>query len=128
VSLGAQPIAFRAAAMFRRGQVISMTIHRNAFAAFLAALTSAFFSATLYADTVAIPLDLSANVIESILPGGTVFHDSKPLFGTTIDPLQSTELLHLSDTGVNASNRSTNISRRVRIVTRGIGRKWGRGR
>ena len=49
-------------------------------------------------------------MIESILPGGTVFHDSKPLFGTTIDPLQSAELLHLSDTGVNASGRSTNIS------------------
>ena len=44
------------------------------------------------------------------MPGGTVFHDSKPLFGTTIDPLQSAELLHLSDTGVNASGRSTNIS------------------
>jgi hypothetical protein len=41
---------------------------------------------------------------------GTVFHHSKPLFGVTVDPLQSAELLHLSDVGVNASGRSTNIS------------------
>jgi MYXO-CTERM domain-containing protein len=87
-----------------------MTIHRNAFAAPIAALISAFFSGTLYGDTIPHPIDLSANVIESILPGGTVFHDSQPLFGTTIDPLQSAELLHISDTGVNASGRSTNIS------------------
>lgn len=32
------------------------------------------------------------------------------MFGTTIDPLQSAELLHVSDTGVNASGRSTKIS------------------
>jgi hypothetical protein len=49
-------------------------------------------------------------VIESVQPGGTVFHDSKPVFGATVDPLQSTELLHKSNTGVNASGRSTNIS------------------
>jgi hypothetical protein len=88
-----------------------MMINRNALAAlFAAAFISVFSSGTLYADTVATPLDLSANVIESILPGGTVFHDSKPLFGTTINPLQSAELLHVSDLGVNASGRSTNIS------------------
>jgi hypothetical protein len=86
-----------------------MTIHRNALAALIAALISLFFSANLYAGTVSVPIDLSANVIESILPGGTVFHDSKRLFGTTIDPVQSAELLHVSDTGVNASGRSTNI-------------------
>lgn len=85
-----------------------MTINRNALAALVAAFVSVFCSASLYADTLSV--DLSANVIESILPGGTVFHDSKPLFGTTVDPLQSAELLHLSDTGVNASGRSTNIS------------------
>jgi hypothetical protein len=85
-------------------------INRNAIAAIVAALISALSSGTLYADTVATPVDLSANVIESILPGDTVFHDSKSLFGTTIDPIQSAELLHLSDTGVNASGRSTNIS------------------
>jgi hypothetical protein len=56
------------------------------------------------------PIDLSANVSESILPGGTVFQDSKPLFGTTPDPKQRAELLHISQTGVNASGRSTNIS------------------
>ena len=84
-----------------------MMIDRNALAALMAALISVFSSGTLYAGTVAPTVDLSANVIESILPGGTVFHDSKPLFGTTIDPLQSAELLHLSDTGVNASGRST---------------------
>ena len=89
-------------------QVTKMIINRSTLAA-LAALISAFSSATLRAATI-IPVDLSANVIESVLPGGTVFHDSKPLFGTTIDPVQSAELLHLSDTGVNASGRSTNIS------------------
>jgi hypothetical protein len=56
------------------------------------------------------PIDLSANVSEAILPGGTVFQDSKPLFGTTPDPRQSAELLHLSEKGVNASERSTDIS------------------
>ena len=88
-----------------------MITRRIVLAALFAALLSVFSSTTLYADTVfSSPIDLSANVIESIVPGGTVFHDSKPLFGTTADPLQSAELLHLSDTGVNASGRSTNIS------------------
>ncbi len=87
-----------------------MTIKRNALAAFIAALISVFSSASLYAGTILVPVDLSANVSESILPGGTVFQDSKPLFGTTADPIQSAELLHISDTGVNASGRSTNIS------------------
>jgi hypothetical protein len=91
-------------------QVTKMTMNRNSLAALIAALLSVLFSTSLYADTVAIPVDLSANVIESLLPGGTVFHDSNPLFGTTFDPLQSAELLHISDTGVNASGRSTNIS------------------
>ena len=87
-----------------------MTLHRNALTALIAALISVSFSASLYAGTVSVPIDISANVIESLIPGGTVFHDSKPLFGTTIDPLQAAELLHISDTGVNASGHSTNIS------------------
>ena len=82
-----------------------MTMNRNV----LVALISVFSSASLYAGTILTPIDLSANIIESILPGGTVFHDSKPLFGTTADPVQSAELLHISDTGVNGSGRSTNI-------------------
>jgi hypothetical protein len=86
-----------------------MTTNRNALAALIAASISVISSTSLYAGTI-LTVDLSANVIESILPGGTVFHDSKPLFDTTIDPLQSAELLHISDTGVNASGRSTNIS------------------
>jgi hypothetical protein len=86
-----------------------MAINRIPSAALIVALVSVFSSATLYAGTI-LTVDISANVIESILPGGTVFHDSKPLFGTTIDPIQRAELLHLSDTGVNASGRSTNIS------------------
>jgi hypothetical protein len=80
------------------------------FAALVAAVLSGLWSASLYGDPILTPVDLSANVIESELPGGTVFHDSKPLFGVTADPLQSAELLHISDTGVNASGRSTNIS------------------
>ena len=87
-----------------------MSIQRHALAALVAALISVFSSASLFADTILTPVDLSANVIESNLPGGTVFHESKPLFGTTAAPLQSSEILHLSDTGVNASGRSTNIS------------------
>jgi len=87
-----------------------MTINRIALAALIAALTSVFSSGTLYADDVATRVDLSANIIESTVPGSTVFHDSKPLFGVTADPLQSAELLHVSNTGVNASGRSTNIS------------------
>ena len=53
------------------------------------------------------PIDLSANVSEAILPGGTIFQDSAPLFGTSPDPKQSAELLHLSSAGVNPSSRST---------------------
>lgn len=87
-----------------------MTIHGNGLAACIAALGSLLSTAPLYADSIIVPIDLSANVIESTIPGGRVFHDSSPLFGTTVVPLQSAELLHLSDTGVNASGRSTNIS------------------
>jgi hypothetical protein len=64
----------------------------------------------LFADTIGSPIDLSANVRESVLPGGTVFQESSPLFGTLLDPKQSAQLLHISDRGVNASGRSTNIS------------------
>src|SRR5262249_52699231 len=80
-----------------------------ALAASIAAFVSVISSGISYANTIG-TVDLSANVIESILPGGTIFHDSNPLFGTAADPLQSAELLHVSDTGVNASGRSTNIS------------------
>jgi hypothetical protein len=83
-----------------------MTWKRNA----LAAVISAASTVSLYGDPILTPVDLSANIIESIIPGGTIFQESQPLFGTTADPLQSAELLHLSDTGVNASGRSTNIS------------------
>jgi hypothetical protein len=92
-----------------------MMINRNALAAPIAAVIAVFSAGTLCADTLQFdvvggPIDLSANASESILPGGTVFQDSKPLFGTTPDPKQSAELLHLSEKGVNASGRSTNIS------------------
>ena len=100
---------FPCCAIARAVQVNGMMTDRNMLAAFTAALISVC-SGSLYADTVGAPIDLSANVFESILPGGAIFHDSKPLFGTTLDPKQSAELLHLSQTGVNASGRSTNIS------------------
>jgi len=92
-----------------------MTINRNSFAALIAALISTFSGGSVYADTlqfgvVGSPIDLSANVSEAILPGGTIFQDSKPVFGTAPDPKQSAELLHISSVGVNASGRSTNIS------------------
>jgi hypothetical protein len=91
-----------------------MTINRNRLAVLTAGLVSAFSGGALYAGTlqfgvVGSPIDMSANVSEAILPGSTVFQDSRPLFGTQPDPKQSTELLHISDTGVNASGRSTNI-------------------
>ena len=57
------------------------------------------------------PIDLSANVSEAILPGGTVFQESKPVFGTAPDPKQSAELLHISEKGVNVSGRSFNIDK-----------------
>ena len=87
-------------------------IHRNALAALAAVLAFVFSSGSLCASPLDSPLmiDISSNVFESIIPGGTIFHDSKPLFGVTADPLQSSELLHLSDVGVNGSGRSTNIS------------------
>jgi hypothetical protein len=66
-----------------------MMSNRNAFAAVTAPLITLFSSGTLYADTVIGTVDLSANVIESVLPGGTVFHDSTPLFDTSPDPKQS---------------------------------------
>lgn len=92
-----------------------MIIPRKAFTFLMAALTSVFSGGPVYADTLGFgvdghPIDLSANVRDSILPGGTVAQDSKPLFGTTSEPNQSAELLYLSPTGVNASGRSTNIS------------------
>ena len=56
--------------------------------------------ASAYAGTdfavVGSPIDLSANVSEAILPGGTVFQNSSPLFGTKPDPKQTAELLHIS--------------------------------
>ncbi|HKA43393.1 MAG TPA: hypothetical protein VKF40_15545 [Burkholderiales bacterium] len=85
----------------------------------LARTTASFFfvlsSGTLYADilpfgVIGSPIDLSANVSEAILPGSTVFQDSKPLFGTTPDPKLSAQLLHISEKGVNGSGRSTNIN------------------
>ena len=85
-------------------------LNRNVLVALLVTIVSLLSTGTVYADNVLVPLDLSANVIESTSPGGTVFHDSKPLFGVTANPVQTAELLHISDTGVNASGRSTNIS------------------
>lgn len=93
-----------------------MRINRNALIALAAALISIFSPRESSADTlqfgvVGSLIDLSVNVSEVILPGGaTVFQNSMPLFGTAPDPKQTAELLHVLDTGVNASGRSTNIS------------------
>ena len=64
------------------------------------------YAGTLQFGVVGSPIDLSANVSEAILPGGTVFHDASPLFGTEPDPKQSAELLHISPVGVNPSDHS----------------------
>ena len=85
-----------------------MRIQQIMLAAFTAAI-AVFSVKTVHADTVRL-LDLSANVSESVLPGGVVSHDSAPLFGTTADPKQTAQLLYSSPIGVNASGRSTNIS------------------
>jgi hypothetical protein len=95
-----------------RGQVIRMTIKRSGIAALTAVLISAFSSGTLYAGTFGVfgfPIDISANVKETLLPSGTVlFQDSLPLFDTVEG--ESANVLDISSTGVNASGRSTNIS------------------
>jgi hypothetical protein len=63
------------------------------FAATAAALMSLLSTGAMYADTlpfgvVGSPIDLSTNVKEAILPGGTAFEDSKPFFGTEPNPKQ----------------------------------------
>ena len=67
-------------------------------------------NASAYADpnfgVVGSPIDLSANVSEAILPGGTLFHDASPVFGAEPDPKQSAELLRISPVGVNPSSHS----------------------
>jgi hypothetical protein len=50
--------------------------------------------------TVGRPIDLAANVSDAILPGGSPFQDSSPLFATASDPVQSAELPHIS-TSIN---------------------------
>src|SRR5262249_10537982 len=94
-------------------QDISADRNRRRFIALTSVVIAACCGGTLHADilqfgVVGSPIDLSANVSEAILPGsnGNVFQQSSPLFGTEPAPKQSAELLHLSDTGVNASGRS----------------------
>jgi hypothetical protein len=72
--------------------------------------SQALYASTLPFGVVGTPIDLSANVSEHLQPGNaTVFEQSQPLFGTTPNPKQSANLLHLSGTGVNGSGRSNNI-------------------
>jgi len=89
-----------------------MNTKRTGLAAVTAVLISAFSTGTMYASTFGVfgfPVDMSANVKETLLPSGTVlFQDSAPLFDT-VEP-ENASLLHFSSTGVNASGRSTNIS------------------
>jgi hypothetical protein len=91
-----------------------MTIHRNRLAAAAAVLVSVFSGGASHASTLpfgvfGFPLDISANVKETLLPGGTVlFQDSLPLFNTVQG--ESASVLDVSTTGVNGSGRSTNIS------------------
>ena len=94
-----------------------MTIHHSGLAALTAVLISiaapsigTLHASTLQFGVVGSPIDMSANISEAVLPGGNIFQQSNPLFGTQPSPVQSAELLHLSEVGVNASRRSTNIS------------------
>lgn len=88
-------------------------INRKGLAALAGVLIFAFFSGSLRASTLpfgvfGFPLDISANVKETLLPSGAItFQDSQPLFDTVQG--QSAELLDISSTGVNDSGRSTNI-------------------
>jgi hypothetical protein len=89
-----------------------MTIKRSGLAAVTAVLISVFCGGTLYGSTFGVfgfPVDMSANVREALLPGGTLlFQDSLPLFDTVEG--ESANILDISSTGVNGSGRSTNIS------------------
>jgi PEP-CTERM motif len=70
-------------------------------------------SGPVLADTpfgvVGSPIDISAFVQESLLPGGTLAEQSQPIFGTQASPKQSAQLLLPASTGSNFSGRSTNI-------------------
>ena len=57
------------------------------------------------------PIDLSANVREALLPGGTIFDDTHSVTGALTTPTQSAEYLYLASEGENLSGRSTNIQR-----------------
>lgn len=95
----------------KTGAGIKSLTNCKALVAVVVELILLFFTGTIHASTlqfgvVGSSIDLSANVQESILPLGTVFQDSRPLFGTVPDPKQSAELLHVSSTGVNPSPHS----------------------
>ena len=70
-------------------------------------------------------IDLSANVSEAILPGGTVFQDSHPLFGTEPDPNQSAAPLRQGRQRLGPLDRHL---RRICVVARGVERERRRRR
>src|SRR5262245_2908363 len=62
-------------------------------------------------EIVGAPIDLSAFVHEALLPGGTIFEDTRSVTGAFTTPKQSAEYLYLASKGDNLSGRSTNIDR-----------------
>src|SRR6516162_10183701 len=64
---------------------------------------------TVRADFIAAPIDLSAFVHEAVLPGGTIFEDTRSVTGALTTPKQSAEYFYPASQGQNLSGRSTNI-------------------
>ena len=81
-------------------------VHRGGLAC--GALVSSLYAGPLPLGIVGRPIDLSANVSDTTLPGGSPFQEPSLLFGTAPDPVQSAELPPIS-TGTNPTPRS-NIS------------------
>src|SRR5262245_36824906 len=78
-----------------KGMIMIARSRRWAVAAALIVLlcSARAYAAPLLFGVVGSPIDISANVRETILPAtAPVFQDSKPLFGTTPDPKETSEL------------------------------------
>src|SRR6516165_2178305 len=60
-------------------------------------------------EIVGAPIDISALVHEGLIPGGTIFEDTREVTGAFTTPKESAEYLYLATKGENLSGRSTNI-------------------
>jgi hypothetical protein len=86
--------------------------HRQMQSVFTACLAVALMAGqAVSGEIVGAPIDLSARVHETVLPGGTIFDDTHSVTGAFTTPKQSAEYLYLASQGENLSGRSTNIDR-----------------